>query len=379
MKRILLDGMAIRPGGRGVARALRKVFPLLVARTDGAEYVVVTSAYGREALSHLPNVLTAPLMPMSLWEQVGLPTYARRVKATAVYSLAECGPLWGPPVVLHIPEDPHVRWTFTPVNGPKEYLRRTYQRAAMRRSVLRCRSLITCSHSVANQLADRFGDALPPTEVVPLGVDYTTFHPGETKPKEDLVFHLGSEARDQSVLVVKAYAHALQLGASLPDLAIAGNLGRYAQAVIHEAKRLHLEHRVQLLGRISDEQLRRCYADAALCVQPALYEGFGLQPLEALACGAALIVSTTPAVDEVVEDAAVVVQPHSADALGTEMADLWTNNARRCQLRHKGQQRARRYPWEATADHLHALLQTFATGDHLPNDATDLPTSTRNV
>ena len=360
MKRIILDGMAIRPGGRGVARVLKQVLPLLARRTGKSEYVIVTSDEGRDALPSSLDVATAPLMPMSIWEQFGLPEYARRLGATAVYSYAECGPMWGPPVVMNVPEDPHIRWAFSPVDTRKEHLRRAYQRFTMRRSVLRSPLVITSSHAVADQLARRFGHSLPMNKVVPLGVDTSIFHPDPTQPREDAVFHLGGEARDQSVLVVQAYARALQLGANLPDLALAGNLGPFARRVHQEAHTLKLENRVHLLGRLSDEDLRSHYANAALCVQPSIYEGFGLQPLEALACGAALIVSAEPAVEEVVQGAAAVVpQQDAREHLAIVMATLWSDTADRRRLRYKALTRSRDYSWENTAHALHALLQTL--------------------
>lgn len=360
MRRIILDGMAIRPGGRGVARVLKQVLPLLARRTDDTEYVIVTSDEGRAVLPASLDVTIAPLMPMSIWEQFGLPEYARRLGGTAVYSYAECGPIWGPPVIMNVPEDPHVRWAFSPVDTRKELLRRAYQRFAMRRSVLRSPVVITSSHAVATQLVDRFGRDLPPTEVVPLGVDTSIFYPDQTEPSEDAVFHIGGEARDQSVLVVQAYARALQLGADLPELALAGNLGPFAKRVHEEARRLKVENRVHLLGRVSDEELRRYYANAALCVQPSIYEGFGLQPLEALACGAALIVSAEPAVEEVVQDAAAIVpQQEGWEHLSTKMATLWSDGTYRRSLRDKALHRSRDYSWETTADTLHTTLQSL--------------------
>lgn len=358
--RIVLDGMAIRPGGRGVARVLKQVIPLLAHRTDGAEYVTVTSEVGRAALPESLQTVLAPRMPMSAWEQIGLPEHARRLRAAAIYCHAECGPMWGPPVVMHVPEDPYSRWAFSPADTHKEHLRRVYQRGTVQTSVLRSPLVITSSRAVAAELAQRFGPALPHIEVVPLGVDSTVFYPDQTPPREDYVFHLGSEARDQSVLVLQAYARALQFGADLPDLVMAGNLGRFAKPISEEAHRLHIERRVHLVGRVTDEELRSHYANAALCVQPAIYEGFGLQPLEALACGAALLVSATPAVEEVVQDAAIIILQQGVEPLATEMATLWSDKSERDLLRCKGPERARPYTWETTADRLHAILQGFS-------------------
>jgi glycosyltransferase involved in cell wall biosynthesis len=370
-ERIMLDGMAIRPGGRGVARVLKQVLPLLAHRTDGPEYVIVTSEDGRAALPASLEIVTVPRMPMSLWEQLGLPEQARRLRARAVYCHAECGPLWGPPVVLHVPEDPYTRWAFSPADSPKEHVRRVYQRATTRASVLRSPFLITSSQAVADQLIDRFGHALPRTSVVPLGVDDRIFYPDQAPPREDVVFHLGSEARDQTLFVLRAYARALQLDASLPDLAIAGNLGHLEEPIREQARSLTVEGRVHLLGRVTDEDLRSYYANAALCVQPAIYEGFGLQPLEALACAAVLLISATPAVEEVVQDAAIIVpRRQDLERLATAMAALWSDTAYRRILREKALKRSHHYTWQNTADTLHAILQQLPTPGSRPFQVT---------
>ena len=111
-----------------------------------------------------------------------------------------------------------------------------------------------------------------------------------------------------TTLVIRAYARALSLAPDLPDLLIGGSLGAQRERICEVARQTGIDRRLHLLGRISDEDLRECYASAALCVQPSQYEGFGLQPLEALACGAPLIVFPEPAVVAVVGDATIVTE-----------------------------------------------------------------------
>jgi glycosyltransferase involved in cell wall biosynthesis len=355
---MLLDGMAILRGGRGVARALRHVLPLLVDECRESECIIITSQEGLELLGpHVGRVVVVPWMPKTLWEQFGLPWYARKLGVSVIYSLAECGPAWGPPIVLNVPEDPYIRWAGAPAVGYREHLRRFYQRTMMRTSLRRALVLVTCSSAIAVNLRARFGDTLPKVRVVPLGVDSALFYPDHRPASDDEVFHLGSdEARDQSIVLVNAYAKALQLVPDLPDLVIAGNLGGRSQLVTHAAEEIGVGDRVRLLGRISDEELRSRYAHASLCVQPAKYEGFGLQPLEALACGAPLIVFTEPAVEEVVGDAAIVVSERTEVALADAIAKLWADRELRDSLRCAGPKRAQEFPWAATAYELHKLL-----------------------
>ncbi|HMK97598.1 MAG TPA: glycosyltransferase family 1 protein [Acidimicrobiales bacterium] len=341
----------------GVARVLREVIPLLAASED-LDCVVFATREGLELLGPVDaEVVAVGGVPKSVWEQTGLPWHARRAGAEIIYSHSECAPAWGPPVLLHVPEDPYARWETGRATTAKERLRRRYQRLVTPRSVRRAPLLVTSCQSIASALRARFGPGLPKIVVVPLGVDTKAFYPDEGPPAEGSVFHLGSPSpRDQTDLVVRAYREAVSMVPDLPDLVVAGELGELGASIHAMAKGSGISSRVHLQGRVSDEELRRCYAHAALCVQPARYEGFGLQPLEALACGAPLIVIEEPAVHEVVGEAAVVVAEQSDAALAKAMVELWSGGARRGRLRKAGPLRAAMFPWQLTASRLRDLL-----------------------
>ena len=218
-------------------------------------------------------------------------------------------------------------------------------------------TLATSSSAGCSALRHRFGPKLGNIALVPLGVDMGVFHPGPGAIREDGVFHLSSaEARDMTSVVVRAYAQALHLAPDLPDLLIAGDPGAQGRRICEAARACGVEHRLRLLGRIPDEELRRHYASAALCVQPSLYEGFGLQPLEALACGAPLVVFPEPAVQEVVGDAALITRDRGESTLARGMAQLWFDAAKRSHLRDRGPKRAATLSWSRTATLLADLL-----------------------
>ena len=161
-------------------------------------------------------------------------------------------------------------------------------------------------------------------------------------------------------MVVRAYARALSLAPDLPDLFIGGNLGAQYEHICHIARETGVEQRLHLLGRISDEELRQRYASASVCVQPSQYEGFGLQPLEALACGAPLVISPEPSVQEVVGDAAVIARDSSEISLADCIAKLWCDKAQMSSLRKQGPTRAAQFSWERTSTLLADLLLKLA-------------------
>ncbi|MHB8246179.1 MAG: glycosyltransferase family 4 protein [Acidimicrobiales bacterium] len=364
MTRVVLDGTALRRQGKGVARVLRHVLPLVGAGPESGdlECAVLTTEEGSELLGSITSeIVVVPEMPQSVWEQLGLPWYARKLGGRAIYSQSECGPLWGPPVVLHVLENPHTRWQGAPAGSSRERVRRIYQRLAMARGLRHAPVVVTSCNAVGEALAARFGRHMPRVVVIPLGVDTDIFHPDPMGSRADAVFHLGSaDSRDQSIVVVRAYARALRSVPDLPDLVIAGNLGSVAPLVSEVAHDAGIEARVHLLGRVSDDDLRQSHAHAALCVQPARYEGFGLQPLEALACGAPLVVFAEPSVQEVVGDAAMVLFDKTEDALAGAIAQLWQDETLRASFRELGPKRAAELPWSATVRKLEELLRTVA-------------------
>jgi glycosyltransferase involved in cell wall biosynthesis len=139
-------------------------------------------------------------------------------------------------------------------------------------------------------------------------------------------------------------------------LVVAGGLGWLYQDVLREIDELAAEHEVVFLGRVVDDDLPALYSLADLFVFPSLYEGFGLPPLEAMACGCPVVCSNTSSLPEVVGDAGVLVSPFDTDGLADALAALITDPDRRADLGERGLLRSREFTWEASA---RRLLKVF--------------------
>lgn len=358
---VAIDASGLRVGGRGIARSIRHLTPLLVEQR-GLHYVILLTSEGARLLEDCPGEKRiVPTMPTSVWEQIGLPWFARRAGASMIYSLAECAPLWGPMVFLHVPEDPYIRWELMPALSFREHLRRVYQRLTMTAGIRRAALVAAPCETTADALRARFQDHIGELIVVPLGVDSELFRASDA-PKEDAIFHLGSsEARDQSAAVVRAYSEALSNCPDLPDLVIGGDLGPNFELVRNVATQTGIASRLRLLGRVRDVELRDRYANCAVCVQPARYEGFGLQPLEALSCGAPLVVQAEGAVLEVVDGAALVLEDDDPNSLANAIVNLWNDPGRRKELRAAGPERAAAFRWSTTALGIHRTLERLSS------------------
>ncbi len=141
-------------------------------------------------------------------------------------------------------------------------------------------------------------------------------------------------------------------------LAVAGEKGWLYEDVFRLVKELKFGPRVRFLGRVPLNDLVLLYNAAWLHVHPSYYEGFGLTPLEAMACGTPTIVSNVSSLPEVVGDAGLLVDPSSHEELAVAMWRLLTDSALREVLREKGLQRARTFSWhKAARQHLEVYRQ----------------------
>ncbi len=118
-----------------------------------------------------------------------------------------------------------------------------------------------------------------------------------------------------------------------------------------------IEGRVKVLGQISEEELIGCYNCAEILVMPSLYEGFGLPALEAMACGAAVVVSDAGSLPEIAGDAALIFKAGNPDSLAESMDALLRNEALRSAMVKRGLSRAGEFSWRTTAEKTLAIYE----------------------
>jgi glycosyltransferase involved in cell wall biosynthesis len=140
-------------------------------------------------------------------------------------------------------------------------------------------------------------------------------------------------------------------------LILAGGRGWLFEDAFAVVEQLKLDSRVHFVGRVSSEDLLYLYNAAELLAHPAFYEGFGLPPLEAMACGLPVIVSNVASLPEVVGDAGILIDPHDVDELTVSMWRVLNEAETRREMREKGLRQAARFSWERAAGETAAIYK----------------------
>ena len=168
---------------------------------------------------------------------------------------------------------------------------------------------------------------------------------------QQYILYVGTvEPRKNIEGLLHAFRHLIdKYNVSDTALVIAGGFGWLYDEILEIVEELNLGNLVQFLGRVPDADLCPLYVGAQCHVHVAHYEGFGLTPLESMACGTPTIVSNVSSLPEVVSDAALLVDPGEVEEIAIAMHRLLTNDDLHGELREKGFQRAAFFSWDEAA------------------------------
>lgn len=220
-------------------------------------------------------------------------------------------------------------------------------------------SIVTDSVSTQNEVAKYLNIPLSNMTVVYPGIDHDVFH---MLPRNDVhgvienyglnspfILYVGTlEPRKNVAGLIEAF-HKLSKKQSNYKLVLAGKKGWLFDRIFKIVEALDIQDKVIFMDYVPEKDLPILYNAAELFVYPSLYEGFGLPPLEAMACGAPVITSNTSSLPEVVGDAGITVDPHDIDRLADEMLRVLADEGLRQDMINKGLDRAKMFNWKKTA------------------------------
>ena len=362
--RVGIDGYPLSEPRTGVghytlelARALALISPadhfelVSPAPFDGA-------ALGEIERAHLSNLQTTNPRASSVrghWWSIGLPLYARRAQFDLFHGTNFDVPLWKnrrSVVTIH---------DLSALLHPEKHRARLVRRARVRLPlVIRIADLIiTPTESVKREVCQHLGVRPDKVTAIPSAAR-RSFQPepsaqtAEVRQRlgveNDFLLFVGTlEPRKNLLTLLKAFEQIISHSSLRPQLVIAGGEGWLMDESFAFIRESGVSERVRLTGYLTDDDLRGLYSSCSVFIYPSVYEGFGLPPLEAMACGAAVIAGRIPSLQETLGSAARLVEPLDVDALAKSIIEVLEDESLRQELSKAGLEQAGKFSWEQTA------------------------------
>lgn len=221
--------------------------------------------------------------------------------------------------------------------------------------------IIAVSAATRDDLVQHYGVSPAKIAVVHSAINHDRFRPHDPSAtladagirQPYLLFLSTVQPRKNLVRIVEAFE---RLSADGMRLVVAGRSGWLSEDVEQRLRASPKRERIDRIGYVDDDLVPALYAGASAFIHPALYEGFGLGILEAMASGCPVVTSDRSSMPEVAGDAAVLVDPTNVDSIlqGIETA---LNPSQRTSLIERGLQRAAQFTWERTARQTLAVIE----------------------
>jgi glycosyltransferase involved in cell wall biosynthesis len=330
--RIALDGMPLASPLTGVGHYTAELVRNLAVVAPSDSFTLIS-----------PNGLLK-----KRWWSVGLPLHLLRNSFDLFHGTNYEVPLWSRrPSVVTIHD-------LSLLLHPEVHEPRLARRARWRLPLMAkaASKIITPSTSVKNEVGETLGVPADKVVVTP-EAPRPAFKRREDLQVSELLKRLGIdgdfilfvgtiEPRKNLRRLVEAFDLLLRSTSLLPTLVIAGGQGWLMDDFA-------VGERVRLTGYLEDQDLCGLYSTCAAFVYPSLYEGFGLPPLEAMACGAPVITSRIPSLMETVGDAARLVNPEDVGDIARAMTEMLSDVRVREHYEELGKVHVKKFSWEQTA------------------------------
>jgi glycosyltransferase involved in cell wall biosynthesis len=353
--RIALDARKLRDGGIGTY--IRGLLGALAETPRGHEFVALLDPADLGSVRWPAGpVAEVPVRAAKygLSEHWRVPRAARAAGATLLHAPHYTLPLgWTAPAVVTIHDLIHIRFARFHPPGAAHYARAVAGAAARR-----ARLVLADSRATRDDILELLGIADEKVRVIPLGVSPALSRRGPAEVDAFLAAHrlprgyllyVGARKRHKNLETLLA-ALARLAPAARPPLVLSGSPWAVTHPLARLAARLGLAGGIRFTGSLGGEHELAClYSGAALYAQPSLAEGFGLPPLEAMACGTPVLASTAGALPEVTGGAALLLPPADAAAWASAIAALGVDPAQREAMIRAGRARAAEFTWQRTA------------------------------
>lgn len=366
--KIGLSTSVIQRGQTGIAQYVFALLRQFAAHKNGDEFTLFVLekdlplfnfAVGTMRIVSVSEKFRPPIKNI-LWHQTELPKLVREHRLDVLHVPSYRRMLWPQPCALVTTI--HDLAAFK-VPGKYNPLRMFYGRVVARQLARRQDQIIAISQNTADDIAAHFNVPKETVTVIHNGLDHKKFFPTPAAdPKTDAAERFGlrkpfflyvarlEHPGKNHVRLVSAFNRFKAATDSDWQLVFGGSDWHGAN-IIHEAIENSLfSSDIRALGFVAEEDLPLLYREADVFVYPSLYEGFGMPPLEAMACGCPALTSSRGSLREVVNDAAMICDPENVDALAKQLTELSADPGLRQRLRESGIARAKNFDWQTAAE-----------------------------
>ena len=280
------------------------------------------------------------------WEQVSLPRYLKRIGSPLLVNLCNTAPLYYSNKIITIHD---IAYKLFPDNFSLPF--RTYYNFLVPRILQSSRKIITVSHFSKQEILKHYKVEENKVDVIYNAVS-NKFVPSKKENYEKYILGVSSLSKHKNFdMLIKSFN---KIKDKNLKLYIVGEKNRNLNNIL--TKGHDLNSNLIFKGRVSDQELVELYSNAVCFVFPSLYEGFGIPPLEAMACGCPIAISNVASLPEVCRDAALYFDPLDMEDIAAKILKVVHNDDIKKTLIHKGFNQVKKYSWGKSASKFQDII-----------------------
>lgn len=345
----------------GIGTYLRRLVPLLVSHRKDIEFFLIGD---KAKLDELEWIQTENIKIINSTA----PIYSIKEQFELKKIIPDCDLYFAPhynvpyfhrgPMITTI----HDIFHLSEENHDRTVLRTLYARTMLKTALKKSKIIMTDSQFTLNEMKKYNLPDLHKVRVVYLG--YGISEPvikDRTNDPGGYILYIGNVKPHKNLRrLIDAYKALYRDGKIKNSLMIVGEADKFITGMPelkYEIERSEWKDKIVFTGWINDDKLVQYYKDAAILVLPSLYEGFGLPPLEAMACGCPCVVSRAASLPEICGDAVLYCNPYSHEDIAEKIYTLLNDNELRRKLRSRGYKHIKNYGWQKTANHVLEIIE----------------------
>lgn len=369
--KIAISTSVIQRGKTGVAQYVFAVVRSLLAHADEHEFHLLVLEEDMPLFDFAKHKMK--LVPVAekwrsavkniAWHQFVLPAWLKREGIDVLHVPSYRRMVWKAPcatvATIHDLAPFHVK-------GKYDLARMIYGRVIVKQLARRQDAIVSISTNTAQDIERFFGVPVSDQNVILNGLDHARFCPAKVEKPETPFFLYVSRLEHPAknhVRLIEAFNHFKAVTGSDWQLVLGGSDWHGAEVIHATAKASPFAKDIRFLGFVPDADLPNLYRTAGAMVYPSMFEGFGMPPVEAMACGCPVISSAAGSLQEVVGDAARIIDPKDVMSIAQALSDIASDESLRQRLIAAGFVNARRFDWDSNAAE---VLRVYAKAAHCP-------------